>query len=55
MDKYDQFRRKYDPSYAAKMSGGGMRINWGSNPTAQNVFGGANAMKNEDDDDDLYN
>lgn len=49
LEKFDQFRRKFDPSYATKSGGaGGFRINWpaGSN---QNVFANQNVME-----EDLY-
>lgn len=57
LDKYEQFRRKFDPAYAAaKTGGGGIQINW---PTAQgrtqqqggNMF---NRPQANTADDDLY-
>ena len=56
--KYDQFRRKMDPTYAAQQggSGSGVTINWPSGGGATNnggsIFNQAGA--NNDDDDDLY-
>lgn len=33
LDKYEQFRRKFDPSYANKVSGSqGVKLNWPSQP-----------------------
>jgi hypothetical protein len=52
LDKFEQFRRKFDPSYANKQSGSkAPKINWPSNANSQNIFG--NKMGNNDDDD-LY-
>jgi hypothetical protein len=52
LEKFEQFRRKFDPSFANRQTGSqGPKINW---PSAQNaqVFQNNNAM--EEDDDDLY-
>lgn len=59
LEKYEQFRRKFDPDYVKAQSGGGsggIRVNWpvkGSNQQATNanMF---NAMDEEGGDDDLY-
>ncbi len=48
LEKFEQFRKKYDPAYAAKVSGQTqMRINWPDDGSSQ--FQNA-----ADDDDDLY-
>lgn len=49
LDKFEQFRRKYDPAYAAKQAGAAtIRIDWPEDGTSQ--FKAAAA-----DDDDIYN
>ena len=62
LDRYENFKRKFDPSYAATQTGLSQPgINWGT--PAQNTRGGNNNMFNrnqannnidEEDDDDLY-
>lgn len=56
LDKYEMFRRKFDPTYAASQTGGsGMTINW---PTASNrPQQGQSGLFNrpaDNDDDNLY-
>ncbi len=56
LDKYEQFRRKFDPAYAATKTGGsGIQINW---PTAggraQQAGGNIFARPQANNDDDLY-
>ena len=55
LEKYVNFAKKFDPSYAAKSGsmGGGMKINWPNAPGggSGNMYG-ASSMQNEDD---LYN
>jgi transitional endoplasmic reticulum ATPase len=49
LEKFEQFRRKFDPSFASKAnssSSGGPSIKW---PSASNQ-----ANKKSNDDDDLY-
>eukprot|EP00827_Trimyema_finlayi_P002146 TRINITY_DN202_c0_g1_i7.p1 TRINITY_DN202_c0_g1~~TRINITY_DN202_c0_g1_i7.p1 ORF type:complete len:797 (+),score=344.05 TRINITY_DN202_c0_g1_i7:70-2460(+) len=49
LEKYNLFRRKFDPSYANKMGvGSGFKIQW---PSMNNQFGG---QKMQNEDDDLY-
>jgi len=57
LEKYEQFRRKYDPAYASKATGsGGLKINWPGAPTTnqqqqQSIFNqqaGGNKMEDED-------
>ena len=48
LDKFEQFRRKYDPAYAAKVTGGSaVKINWPEDSSSQ-------FQHAADDDDDLY-
>jgi transitional endoplasmic reticulum ATPase len=48
LDKFEQFRRKYDPAYAAKVTGAStIKINWPEDSAAQ-------FNNNANDDDDLY-
>lgn len=51
LDKFEQFKRKFDPSFVSKgnNSQGGPKINW---PGATNVTGQGGKMQVEDD---LYN
>ena len=50
LDKFDQFRKKMDPAYAAKQGGAGVpKINWPADTAAQFAEGG------DDSDGDLYN
>jgi len=56
LDKYEQFRRKFDPAYAATKTGGsGIQINW---PTgggrAQQAGGNLFNRPQTNADDDLY-
>ena len=49
LDKFEQFRKKFDPAYAAKVSGQQqVRINWPEDNSSQ-------FQANNNDDDDLYN
>jgi transitional endoplasmic reticulum ATPase len=48
LDKFDQFRKKFDPAYAAKVAGQSVvKINWPEDNSSQ-------FQQNQDDDDDLY-
>jgi transitional endoplasmic reticulum ATPase len=48
LDKFEQFRRKYDPAYAAKVAGATtVKINWPEDDRSQ-------FQQNAADDDDLY-
>lgn len=50
LEKFEQFRRKFDPSYANKTGNkgqGGPNIKWPSS--------GSQARQASNDDDDLYN
>ena len=48
LDKFEQFRRKYDPAYAAKVAGAtSIKINWPEDNSSQ-------FQQNAADDDDLY-
>lgn len=48
LDKFEQFRRKYDPAYAAKVAGATtIKINWPEDNSSQ-------FQQNAADDDDLY-
>ena len=48
LDKFEQFRKKYDPAYAAKVAGASaVKINWPEDNSSQ-------FQQNADDDDDLY-
>lgn len=48
LDKFEQFRRKYDPAYAAKVAGSQtVKINWPEDNSAQ-------FQQNAADDNDLY-
>jgi len=49
LNKYDQFRRKFDPIYANRQSGG-----QGVSNFAWPDHGDSGAAKQADDDDDLY-
>jgi transitional endoplasmic reticulum ATPase len=54
LEKYEQFRRKFDPSYAAKSTGSqGIKINWpgassNSQPQQTNIFNQSSKMEDED-------
>jgi len=49
LEKYEQFRRKFDPVYASKQTGGsGIKINWPNQPQGSNVFQSSNKMDEED-------
>ena len=58
LEKFEQFRRKFDPAYAARATGGsGPKINWpgapagGNQPQGQSIFNApSNANKMEDED-----
>jgi transitional endoplasmic reticulum ATPase len=49
LEKFEQFRRKFDPSFAQRQGGqsGGVKINW---PSASNVFQNQNNAMEQDDD-----
>lgn len=48
LDKFEQFRKKYDPAYAAKVAGQAtIKINWPEDNTSQ-------FQQNVAEDDDLY-
>lgn len=48
LDKFEQFRKKYDPAYAAKVTGSQqVKINWPEDSSSQ-------FQNNAADDDDLY-
>lgn len=48
LEKYLNFAKKFDPSYASKSGGGGMKINWPNQPGGgSNMYG--NQMQNEED------
>jgi transitional endoplasmic reticulum ATPase len=48
LDKFEQFRKKYDPAYAAKVAGSSaIKINWPEDNSSQ-------FQQNNDDDEDLY-
>lgn len=48
LDKFEQFRRKYDPAYAAKVAGStSIKINWPEDHSSQ-------FQSKPEDDDDLY-
>jgi len=49
LEKYEQFRRKFDPAYASKATGGsGMQIKWPSGGQSSNIFQQSNKMEDED-------
>jgi transitional endoplasmic reticulum ATPase len=50
LEKYEQFRRKFDPAYASKATGGsGMQIKWPGSGQQSNVFQQSNRMEADDD------
>jgi hypothetical protein len=55
LQKYEDFRRKFDPEYARGGEGTGIKFQW---PTPGNNAGGANQnifqQNNEVNDDELY-
>lgn len=53
LEKYVNFAKKFDPSYAAKSGnlGGGMKINWPNQPGGA---GGHSYGMNVEQPDDLY-
>jgi len=60
LEKFEQFRRKFDPVYAARSTGGsGPKINWpgapagGNQPQAQSIFN-ASSNANKMEDEDIY-
>lgn len=54
LNKFDQFKKKFDPSFASSASGSsGPRINWPASNSATFSGGASSQMRNEDDD--LYN
>lgn len=55
LEKFEQFRRKFDPSFANKTGNtgsnkGGNQIKWPTGPGAQGGQGG----RQQSNDDDLY-
>ena len=55
LEKFEQFRRKFDPQYAARATGGqGPKIQWPGAPSGQqqqqSIFNSNNANKMEDED-----
>jgi len=60
LEKYEQFRRKFDPVYAAKQGGGETKFQWansggqqqGGQPQAQQ--GSMFSRNQPQNDDDLY-
>jgi len=56
LDKYDQFRKKFDPVYAAKGSGGsGIQIKWPSGGQQSGNIFQSNQSKKMEQEDDIYN
>ncbi len=58
LEKFEQFRRKFDPAYAARATGGsGPKIAWpgapagGNQPQAQSIFNNASAAGKMEDED----
>lgn len=57
LEKYEQFKRKFDPAYAAKQTGGsGLKINWPGPPSSgsnqqSSMF---NNNQGKMDDEDIY-
>jgi len=48
LDKFEQFRKKFDPAYAAKVAGSAaVKINWPEDSSSQ-------FQANADEDEDLY-
>ena len=57
LDKYEQFRRKFDPAYAAAQTGGsGIQINWPTAAGSRQQQGGSGLFNAPaaNDDDGLY-
>jgi len=61
LEKYEQFKRKFDPAYAAKQTGTqGLKINWPGAPSNQqqqqqgSIFNQQNAGGNKMEDEDIY-
>jgi transitional endoplasmic reticulum ATPase len=60
LEKFEQFRRKFDPSYAARSSGQqGPKINWPGAPSGQqqqqqSIFTQNNAGGGQMEDEDIY-
>ena len=51
LNKFEQFKKKFDPSFLQSNSQGGARINWpASNASQMRPNTANNTMKNEDDD-----
>ena len=46
LEKFDQFKRKFDPSFVSKNPGSGPQIKWPSSNSAQN--------RKAEEEDDLY-
>jgi len=50
LEKFEQFRKKFDPAYASKASGGsGIQIKWPSGGQSNQIFKQGNKMEEEDD------
>lgn len=56
LEKFEQFRRKFDPSFANKSGGnqGGQSKNTIKWPSSQGPQGGQGGSKPASNDDDLY-
>lgn len=58
LEKFEQFRRKFDPSFANKTGGGGSGSNKGGHqikwPTGPGAQGGQGGSRQQSNDDDLY-
>lgn len=50
LNKFEQFKKKFDPSFLQSNNQSGARINWPSSNASQMRPNTANTMKNEDDD-----
>jgi len=51
LEKFEQFRRKFDPAYATKATGGGgIQIKWPNSGQTNAIFQQGNSNKMEEDD-----
>jgi len=51
LEKFEQFRRKFDPAYASKATGGsGIQIKWPTGGQSNAIFQQSNKME----EDDIY-
>lgn len=55
LDRFEAFRRKFDPSYATSQQGGGVNINWPGQQQAEQTRGMFNRPAPANNDDDIYN